>query len=327
MREVSDENGNVFIEIPKFYHKITITDTYTESSTGDYTNDPGTMNSFQIQLSRKKHDGFSTLFVADGGKEIPYIRVGKYEASGTASRVYSKTGQNVLTGLNENTAESACVANGDCYYQYDYFTHLILSILYYVEMASADVRGKLEGVYNLSAAVATGRTDSVPYKTGYPTNFSAGARSCKYRGIENIWGNVGSLCYGFDLSLKYVSGGIGHGNYYNANLQLGAKIKEKYQYQEQWYYCSYSQGAEGPYDGYLWGMRVLSNLLFYPAKKSFKGEEATQDTHFYSYGTSGNRIIGGEFNGGTKVGLWSAIAENDCNVVGTRLCYKPKPNN
>ncbi|MCM1440996.1 MAG: hypothetical protein NC131_17610, partial [Roseburia sp.] len=83
MQEVTDEYGNVFIKIPKFYAKIT-------------KNADGT---FKHQISGVRYEGFTTLFVDGEGNELDYILVGKYEGSGSLSRVYSKSGATVLVNI------------------------------------------------------------------------------------------------------------------------------------------------------------------------------------------------------------------------------------
>src|SRR5690606_31912253 len=69
MEEVTDEHGNVFIKIPKFYSKVTL-------------NPDGT---YKHQLSGIRYDGFTTLFIDGKGNEIDYVLVGKYEASGSSA--------------------------------------------------------------------------------------------------------------------------------------------------------------------------------------------------------------------------------------------------
>ena len=82
IEEVTDQFGNVFIKIPKFYSKI------TKNSDGTYKH----------QLSGTKHEGFDTLFKI-GERELDYVMVGKYEGSGSKEMIYSKSGQKPLVQI------------------------------------------------------------------------------------------------------------------------------------------------------------------------------------------------------------------------------------
>ena len=95
IEEVTDEFGNVFIKIPKFYSKI------TKNADGTYLH----------QLSGTKYEGFDTLFKI-GEKEIDEVLVGKYEGSGSAERVYSKSGATVLGDITMDDFRAGCKAHG-----------------------------------------------------------------------------------------------------------------------------------------------------------------------------------------------------------------------
>ena len=100
IEEVTDKFGNVFVKIPKFYSKIT-------------KNVDGT---YKHQLSGTKYEGFDTLFKI-GENEIDYVMVGKYEGSGTSSRIYSKSGQPPLVSIKMDDYRNGCKANGAGYQQ------------------------------------------------------------------------------------------------------------------------------------------------------------------------------------------------------------------
>ena len=151
MQEVTDEHGNVFIKIPKFYAKIT-------------KNADGT---FKHQISGVRYEGFSTLFIDGMGNELDYVLVGKYEGSGTASRVYSKSGQTVLVNITHDNFRTGCKANGAGYQQYDFLLDAIIKELWLVEMKTTNSQSVMYGYANgNSAAIATGRTDAVKTASG-----------------------------------------------------------------------------------------------------------------------------------------------------------------
>ena len=188
IEEVTDDAGNVFIKIPKFYSKI------TKNADGTYKH----------QLSETKHDGFDTLFKV-GENEIDYVMVGKYEGSGSSSRVYSKSGQTVLTNITLDNFRTGCKANGVGYQQYDFLIDLIIKELWLVEMKTTNSQSIMYGYAdNESARLATGETDTVKTSSGSAVSNSDGKHAMKYRGIENLWGNVDAWCDGISFNGSWV---------------------------------------------------------------------------------------------------------------------------
>lgn len=193
MQEVVDELGNVFIRIPKFYSKVT-----------KYGN-----GTYKYQISGCRYDGFSTLFIDGKGNEIDYVLVGKYEGSGSSSHIYSKSGQTVLVDISIDDFRIGCRANGEGYQQYDLLIDTIIKQLFMIEFATTDSQSIMKGWTFNSAAIITGHTDTVKTPSGSANSNHAdgcdtcntdGHHACKYRGIENPWGNVYILCDGFYCS-------------------------------------------------------------------------------------------------------------------------------
>ena len=299
MQEVTDAAGNVFIKIPKFYAKIT-------------PNDDGT---FKHQISGVRYDGFSTLFVDGEGNELDYILVGKYEASGNSSRAYSKSGATVLVNITCDALRTACKANGDGYQQYDFLIDLIIKELWLVEMKTTNSQAIMYGYANgNSAAVATGRTDAVKTPSGSEESNTDGKHACKYRGIENLWGNVYKWCDGISF------GGSG--------------------YYEKVYVCtdpkSYAAGkTASPYvyhgnrhsGGYTTKVAPLNrHPLIQYATEASGGSNAT---YYADYAVVGGSVlaVGGYWSHGANAGLWfwnGVYAPSYASsYVGGRLCKKP----
>lgn len=192
MKEVTDDLGNVFIRIPKFYTKIT-------------KNANGT---FKHQISGCRYDGFGTLFVDGKGNELDYILVGKYEGSydSTNARMMSKSGQTVKVSITLPNYRKACMAVGEGYQQYDFLIDAIIKELFLIEFATTHCQSIMAGFTsgNNTAALITGHTDKVKTPSGsYNNNHDLetdpwtdttcntdGLHACKYRGIENPWGNT-----------------------------------------------------------------------------------------------------------------------------------------
>ena len=295
MQEVTDAAGNVFIKIPKFYAKIT----------------PNADGTFKHQISGVRYDGFSTLFVDGEGNELDYILVGKYEASGNSSRAYSKTGATVLVNITCDSFRNGCKANGDGYQQYDFLIDLIIKELWLVEMKTTNSQAIMYGYANSnSAAVTTGRTDAVKTPSGSEESNTDGKHACKYRGIENLWGNTYTWCDGISFSSEkvyictdpksYAAGKTASPYVYNGNRTSGGYIKKV-----------------APLN--------RNPLIQYAAEAS--GGSAT--TYFCDYAFSGGSVlaVGGHWDGTPVAGLWywggSCTPSYASAFIGGRLCKKP----
>ena len=299
MQEVTDAAGNVFIKIPKFYAKIT----------------PNADGTFKHQISGVRYDGFSTLFVDGEGNELDYILVGKYEASGNSSRAYSKTGATVLVNITCDALRTACKANGDGYQQYDFLIDLIIKELWLVEMKTTNSQSIMYGYANgNSAAVATGRTDAVKTPSGSEESNTDGKHACKYRGIENLWGNTFTWCDGISF---------GGSNYYekvyvctDPKSYAAGKTASPYVYH-----------GDRPSSGWLKTVAPLNRhpLIQYATETS--GGSAT--TYFADYANAYGSVlaVGGSWDYGTYAGLWCWYGfytpSYALSYFGGRLCKKP----
>lgn len=294
IEEITDGAGNVFVKIPKFYSKIT-------------ANADGT---YKHQLSGTKHEGFDTLFKV-GAKEIDYVMVGKYEGSGSSSKVYSKSGQSPLGSITMDDFRTGCTANGAGYQQYDFLIDLILKELWLVEMATTNCQAKMYGyANNNSSAINTGATDTVATPTGSPISNTDGKHACKYRGIENLWGNIWEWCDGisFNGSSVYV---CTEPTDYSAGKTTGL-----YEY----------YGTRASENGYVKTVAPLAegSLIQYVTAVG-----ADERSYYCDQSWQGGTVLycGGQWNANTLAGLWywggNDSASNSYPNVGGRLCYKP----
>ena len=293
IEEVTDGAGNVFVKIPKFYSKIT-------------ANADGT---YKHQLSGTKHEGFDTLFKV-GAKEIDYVMVGKYEGSGSADRVYSKSGQTPLVSLTMDNFRNGCRANGTGYQQYDFLIDLIIKELWLVEMATTNCQAKMYGYANSnSAAINTGATDTVATPTGSPISNTDGKHACKYRGIENPWGNIYKWCDGisFSDSSVYV---CTEPTAYSAGKTTGLYEYYGTRASSDGFVKTVAPLAEGSLIQYV---TAVDNNEAYYCDKSWQGGTTLQ--------------CGGGMDIGKSAGLWYFGANTSASysnfIVGGRLCYKP----
>ena len=301
MQEVTDSSGNVFIKIPKFYSKV------TKNTDGTY----------KYQISGTRHKGFITLFVDGKGNELDYVLVGKYEGSGSASRIYSKSGATVLVNITCDNFRIGCKANGKGYQQYDFLIDTIIKELFTIEFATTNSQSIMQGYTASSnvAAVTTGRTDTVKTASGSEISNTDGKHACKYRGIENPWGNIWTFVDGIAFSKKkiyectdpttYESGKVTAPYFYTGNRCLTS--------------------------GYAKTIAPLNRnpLMFFT--ESVVGSATTYYSDSYYYADSGQiLLVGGAWGHGLYAGLWfwsgNTPASKAHEMIGGRLCYKPIQN-
>ena len=301
MHEVVDELGNVFIRIPKFYSRI------TKNANGTYKH----------QLSGYRYDGFTTLFVDGKGNEIDYVLVGKYEASGTSAKAESKSGKTCLVNVTLPQMRTACKANGEGYQQYDFLIDAIIKELFLIEMATTNSQSIMYGYANgNSAAVQTGRTDGVKTASGSDTSNTDGKHACKYRGIENPWGNVWKWCDGINFQE-------------DGNTEKVYICLDPTKYESDKYISPYMYVADTVYDngGYLSKIEYFDK---FPLLGYTVAEDGANNSYYcdYSY-NCGNSVlfVGGYWDYGLNAGLWAWYGDDDSSgsysVIGGRLCYKP----
>ncbi len=301
MHEVVDELGNVFIRIPKFYSRI------TKNANGTYKH----------QLSGYRYDGFTTLFVDGKGNEIDYVLVGKYEASGTSAKAESKSGKTCLVNVTLPQMRTACKANGEGYQQYDFLIDAIIKELFLIEMATTNSQSIMYGYANgNSAAVQTGRTDGVKTASGSDTSNTDGKHACKYRGIENPWGNVWKWCDGINFQE-------------DGNTEKVYICLDPTKYESDKYISPYMYVADTVYDngGYLSKIEYFDK---FPLLGYTVAEDGANNSYYcdYSY-NCGNSVlfVGGDWDYGLVAGLWYWVGDYDSSGsysgIGGRLCYKP----
>lgn len=317
MKEVVDEYGNVFIRIPKFYTKIT-------------KNSDGT---FKHQISGCRYDGFGTLFVDGKGNELDYILVGKYEGSAvedsdsnydsSKAKVKSQSGKTVLVSITRGTYRQRCKNVGKGYQQYDFLIDAILKELFMIEFATTNSQSIMQGWASgdNTAALITGHTDLVKTASGsWNTNHTEdcttcntdGKHACKYRGIENPWGNVFKWCDGINFSEEKI--------YVCEDAELYADDKHDAPY-------SY-MGDRCMSEGYS---KVITPFAKNPLLGFTSAISAGSTTYYsdYYYVTNTGTVLscGGRWDAGAGAGLWywygGASASLASSIVGGRLCYKP----
>lgn len=311
MQEVTDSSGNVFIKIPKFYSKV------TKNTDGTY----------KYQISGTQHEGFTTLFVDGKGNELDYILIGKYEGSAVVSgdnnydaqnqKVKSKSGQTVLVSITRGAYRTRCRNVGKGYQQYDFLIDAIIKELFMIEFATTNSQSVMQGytASSNSAAVTTGRTNTVKTTSGSEISNTDGKHACKYRGIENPFGNVWKWCDGinFDTEKIYVCEDPEH--------YADDKHDAPYTY----------MGDRLMSEGYLKEVTPFAkNPLIGYATAIGAGNTTHYSDYYYVNNTGIVLFCGGAWRDGAAAGLWSwhgrSAASNAGSLIGGRLCYKPIRN-
>lgn len=176
MKRVTDDYGNVFVRIPKFYIKKT-----------------STAGKLAVQISKTQIPGSylpKCFWDFSKNKELPYIDVGAYLASLSASgnRLESKAGVKPLVSATIGNFRNYAKNNGAGYQQMDIHVIDMLQCLFYVEFATLDSQSIHPGLTGGTESGTTGATDSVVASSG--AMGIGNTHQFKYRGIEDLWGNV-----------------------------------------------------------------------------------------------------------------------------------------
>lgn len=204
-------NGQVMVEIPKFYYK-TVPVAYTVSN-GDVV-----PTKIQYWISDAPLEGYSLhpAFIRNG-QEIDYIYLGAYEASvydASAAKYVSDfafdsandilgsvKGLKPVSGKNATftraIARSMARRRGDGWEQQDFLSTSAVQLLMLIELGTFDTQTSVgEGVSTKTddgsnnMAENTGYTSSLGNKSGNIATSSSSYKAVTYRGIENLWGNI-----------------------------------------------------------------------------------------------------------------------------------------
>ena len=257
-------NGEVLTRIPEFYYKRYV------SNNVEY-----------ILISREKHDGFV---------KSEQFSVGRYTYSGSASRVYSRSGYEPFRSYNITNARAYARALGDGFGQLDWH-YFIIQMLYLVEYANYNCQSML-GQGRVGGSNTTpnnsGGCDTLGMKSGCLGN--DGTYSVIYRGIEDPYGNIWQfvdsinvkdhvpyICYD---SSKYAVDTF-DGSYHALNLTMPSA------------------------NGYASKLGYDSNNPLISLTTEASGSSTTNMCDYY-YQSDGNRIalVGGAWAVGTNAGLW-----------------------
>ncbi len=255
-------NGQVLTRIPEFYYK------------------------------REQKDGVEYQYISkypqEGFSKSETFSVGRYTVSGSATKVFSRSGYKPIVNTTITDFRNYTRNLGSDFGQLDYRFFLI-QMLYLVEYAdynSQEVLGL--GNTNNSGAITSGGCDSLGMKSGSKIN--DGKNSVIYRGIEDIFGNVWQFVDGINLK--------GNQAYINYNPKTYVVDTFDGDYQSLGY-MNNQQSGEIKSLGYDENHPLVS----FPT--SVGGSSSTFIPDRYEYSTGNNIIIlGGRFIHNLLAGMW-----------------------
>jgi hypothetical protein len=199
--EVTDSLGNVFVRIPKFWI--------------EKTDDGATVATWRISKRRFGSAYLPKCFVSTGGAELPYIDVGKYNASlNGANKLESLSGKYPLINKNIVDFRGYAQANGAGYQQLDIHVVDVLQTLFMVEFATLNgqsiMAGYSSGEYLVTdtATVAENAVNRIVVLNAVAATFVVGqAISCgtALGGIQVFYGRTITSIDVYDATQKAIS--------------------------------------------------------------------------------------------------------------------------
>lgn len=159
----------------------------------------------EFWYKREQKDGYEYIYIADyaaeGFVKSEQFSLSRYTASGTTSRLNSKSGVESLTNVTLANFRNYAKALGNGWGILDIWHWSVIELLYLVEYADYNSQSKLGQGYTLgtnTAQLANGGCDNLGMKSGCLAD--DGVHSMIYRGIENIFGNLWQFLDGININ-------------------------------------------------------------------------------------------------------------------------------
>jgi hypothetical protein len=289
-------SGDVMVEIPKFYYKVIDTDDYRD-----------------FLISDSRLDGFSVAPrhapCDDYPNGLDKIYVGAYEAS---SEYKSISGQVPLVNLTRAQFRTGFTGRGTGYVQADWATQFEIQILYLIETAHLNSQLVVgNGNVNSPAAINTGGSDSVAGMTGCADKASHSI-AVKYRGLENLWGNVNEWHDGINFNNEIIYVCTNPSKYADDTAADYATL-------------SYSKA---PSAGFISSLGLDANVPWVQLPTAVAGSDSTYLCDKYARFEDWRvACVGGKWNSGSDAGLLQiSTGSNSFDFypdVGSRLLVLP----
>ena len=328
-------DGNVMVEIPKFWYRHTLS---------------GSENTWDI--ADGPEDGY-TLHPAfvKAGVEVDYRYIGAYDAcyldatdstykSGlnlddmtgnldlTNDKLASVSGVYPLVGVTRGECRTLAANNGTGWHQLDFALWSAIQMLYLVEYGTFSTQSELgDGNTNGSYLASSADQNDSPHTIAGASNAlgnastdgsqpSAGAKPgtayMSYRGIENWYGNCWSWADGINVNVS-ATGNVHITNDYEDfadGTATGHTLVTS----------SFSTGS-----GYI--QNILNTGAYFLSGDNTGGSSTTYLTDYHVASASASRVVrvGGNAGAGADAGGFCLHSTDDANrvvrAVGARLCF------
>ena len=242
------------------------------------------------------------------GEYLDYFYMGKYEASGSASKIYSKVGETPFTNIKREGFRTAARSYGTSKNNYNGYQQLDMAMYtVYAFLTSCYYRtDNIETVYSgdtdTEKADITGTTDGCNGLNGWNTSTHA----VKMLGVENIYGSVWEFCDGM---------------YFENDRVFYISNPAKFSDTEGGLNIGFARPMTG---GWVQALKAgtssyTQSVIFIAAvgstNEGYEGDRFDADP--------GNILgVGGCWTSGIKAGLWLLDINEDTSStsVGARLC-------
>lgn len=301
IEEVQDKNGNEFVRFPKMYMS------YEKNGFGYI--DGVSFANYKVNDSYFISDAW--LNPDGSGDYVDYFYIGKYEASGSASKIYSKVGETPLLEMQMVNLRTAAQSYGTSknnyngYQQLDIAMYTVYSLLTSCYYRTENIETVYSGDTDTEEADITGTTDGCNSMNGWNTSTHA----VKMLGVENAYGGVWEFCDGIYFENDRV--------FYISNPTEFSKTKDGLN-------IGFSRPvADGCVEYLKAGTSVYTQSIIFPAVLGGTDNTFTGDSYYYS--KNGNvAAVGGGFSFGLGAGLYAfncTLTDHDLSSnTGARLC-------
>lgn len=206
IEEFTDSEGNKFVKFPKMWMR------WLEGSTTEHWIEGVRFANYKVDDNYFISDAFLDPKNTTGNTYLDYFALGKYEASGSSSKAYSKSGVSCLVNITRPNFRIGCRAYGTAsnyyngYQSMDIQQLVIYNMLCMMYYRTKNIKTVFEGRTGVShtwdSTAITGTTDGVVGLNGWNTS----TYCVKMLGIENPYGNINKFFDGitFNYGSVYV---------------------------------------------------------------------------------------------------------------------------
>lgn len=299
--EVQDKSGNEFVGFPKMYMS------YNKNGFG-YIDGVNFAN-YKVNDSYFISDAW--LNPDGSGNYVDYFYIGKYEASGSTSKIFSKVGETPLVSVTREGFRTAARSYGTAknnyngYQQLDIAMYTVYALLTSCYYRTDNIETVYSGDSDTKEIDKTGTTDGCNGLNGWNTSTHA----VKMLGIENIYGSAWEWCDGI---------------YFNVERVFYISNPTKFSDTEGGMNIGFSRPTVAGWLEYLKaGTSSYTQSVLFPAVVG--GSADTFEGSGYTYWDEAIMMwIGGAADSGDKCGLWAfgcnVEADKRYEMCSGRLC-------